>query len=663
MALRDNDDLSPGIDTGGSAWRAGAPKTVGRIFDEMPLTVVAVEGAELKIVAASRRCRELTGRSDLIGLPARTVLAEMTGQQILEIFERSYASGEPATLRDFRMNIVHRRTGREVELFVDVTATPYRWPDGTVKGLIVDVVDGTHRVVRQRAAPAMPPVMDMVPTLQRAMMPAGLPVLPAVRTAGTYLLAEAGGGDWLEVLPLPDGRVALIVGDVAGRGVGACATMGQLRVLLAEKLLEEPDPLAAVRSLDRMATRIAGARAATVCVVVLDPATGLLSCCMAGHPAPVIVPEHGDARFMPAPANGPLGVGSAFTLGAERLGVGEVVLLYTDGILERPGRPIAQSAAELVRAATDTAADRVFRDGDRGTVQRVCEQTLEVLTRATGHTDDIALLAAQRVVPVEDFVLQASTATAPGAPGRVRRALGQWLAQLGAGPEDSHALQLAATELVTNGMEHGYADGTEPGTVTVTARLTADSAVQITVRDHGRWLHRPPGADRGRGLMLASQVTDGLSVEHDDTGTSVTVLHRLSQPVGMLTAADAPFDTRPHTGRNPEPVFSLRESPTSPPYIRVTGPIDGDTADRLSTTVGKASAGASISLTVDLTDVTQLASTGVAVLYQLTAASRDNGSRLRLHAPIGSPADTVLSLVGLPHTTQHLAGSGTYPTD
>jgi anti-anti-sigma factor len=658
VAIRDNDDLS----------RAVTPETVGRIFDEMPLTVVAFEGAELNVVAASRRFRELTGRSDLIGLPARTVLAEMTGQQILEIFERSYASGEPATLRDFRMNNAHRRTGPEVELFVDVTATPYRWPEGTVRGLIVDVVDGAHRVVRRRAeerpaAPESPPVPDMVATFQRAMMPADLPILPAVRTAATYLLAESGGGDWFDVLPLPDGRVALIVGDVVGHGVGACATMGQLRVLLREKLLAEPDPLAAVRSLDRMATRIAGARAATICVAVLDPATGLLFCCTAGHPAPAIVSEHGDARFLPATGNGPLGVGSTFTLGTDQLDVGDVALFYTDGILERPGRPMTQSTVELVRAATDTAAGRVFRDGDRSTVQRVCEQTLEVLTRATGHTDDIALLAAQRVVPGEDFVFQAATATAPGANGRVRRALGQWLAQLGAGPEDSHALQLVATELVTNAMEHGYADATEPGTVTVTARLTADSAVQMTVRDHGRWLHRPPGADRGRGLMIAAQVTDSLSVEHDDSGTSVTVLHRLSQPVRMLTDADAPFDIRPHTGRSPEPIFSLRESPTAPPYIHVTGPVDGDTADRLSTTVGKASAGASIPLTVDLTDVTQLASTGVAVLYQLTAASRHNGSRLRLHAPIGSPADMVLSLVGLPHTTQHPAGSGAQPTD
>src|SRR3954466_6930187 len=73
VAIRDNDDLS----------RAGTPETVGRIFDEMPLTVVAFEGAELNVVAASRRFRELTGRSDLIGLPARPVLAERSGQKIL----------------------------------------------------------------------------------------------------------------------------------------------------------------------------------------------------------------------------------------------------------------------------------------------------------------------------------------------------------------------------------------------------------------------------------------------------------------------------------------------------------------------------------------------------------------------------------------------------
>ncbi|QRP50042.1 SpoIIE family protein phosphatase [Amycolatopsis sp. FDAARGOS 1241] len=95
-----------------------------------------------------------------------------------------------------------------------------------------------------------------------------------------------------------------------------------------------------------------------------------------------------------------------------RLEPGEVVLLYTDGIIERPGRDPAAARAELARTATDTLAERGIRGTGLSAVDRVCPLSLELLVRQSGHTDDITLLAAQRVAAPEPLHLRlASTST------------------------------------------------------------------------------------------------------------------------------------------------------------------------------------------------------------------------------------------------------------
>src|SRR6185369_3274019 len=112
--------------------------------------------------------------------------------------------------------------------------------------------------------------------LQRQLLPPGLPVLPAVLVAASYLPAggAAAGGDWFDAIALPGGRVALVVGDVVGHGMAASAAMGQLRAVLHDRLEESGDLLAAVRAADRTAHRVPEARVATVCGAVLNPADG-----------------------------------------------------------------------------------------------------------------------------------------------------------------------------------------------------------------------------------------------------------------------------------------------------------------------------------------------------------------------------------------------------
>ncbi|MDN5751440.1 MAG: SpoIIE family protein phosphatase, partial [Pseudonocardia sp.] len=538
--------------------RIGDAGVVGRAFEDLPVGATVLEGPEHRFVAANAAYRAMVGRQDIIGMPVREAFPELLGQQLFEAVDSIYASGEPYSMRGWRMHVTFDESGPQ-EIFLDVDLVPRRAADGTVHGILCTLRDATQEVRQRLAAQEQARVAerrfeqarDVIAALQRELLPHGLPVLPRVRIAGSYLLADAdtaAGGDWFDAVALPDGRIGLVVGDVVGHGVAASAVMGQLRAIVAERLSAGaaiPDALGAV---DAAAGRIRGARAATVCVAVLDPADGALSYCTAGHPPPLLLPAGGEPRYLPVTGAGPLGVGARFTVGADRLELGDVVLLYTDGIIERPGREVAASTVELAQVAADTVAGRAFQTAQTSPVERACTQTLEMLVRATGHADDITLLAAQRIDPQPD--LELTVPAQVSAVGVIRAVIWSWLEEVGAAVDDVFTVQHVVGELVTNAVEHAY--GVEPGPdaaeVTVRAQLTAAGQLQVEVTDRGRWRDGDVGPDpvpsdslasgRGRGLAMSRELTDELHVDGRSDGTTVTVVHRLSRPARLLTAAD-----------------------------------------------------------------------------------------------------------------------------
>ena len=201
----------------------------------------------------------------------------------------------------------------------------------------------------------------IVAELQEALLPTALPVLPRARIAARYLVAgqeQAAGGDWFDAIPLDGGAVALVVGDVVGHGVAASAAMGQLRAVLAELLAAEDDLGHVLRRTDAFAARMPSLRAATLVLVVLDPAAGTLRYTTCGHPPPLVIGVDGKARYLEGTGTGPLGTGSPPVLASSTLAPGELVLLYSDGLVERPDRTIAEGMAELAVVAADAAANR-----------------------------------------------------------------------------------------------------------------------------------------------------------------------------------------------------------------------------------------------------------------------------------------------------------------
>ena len=513
---------------------------------------------------------------------------------------------------------------------------------------------GDAAVVRD-AARGNPAGRGIVAELQEALLPTALPVLPRARIAARYLVAgqeQAAGGDWFDAIPLDGGDIALVVGDVVGHGLAASAAMGQLRAVLAELLAAEDNLGRVLRRTDAFAARMPSLRAATLVLVVLDPAAGTLRYTTCGHPPPLVIGLDGTARYLEGTGTGPLGTGSPPVLASSALAPGELVLLYSDGLVERPNRTIAEGMGELAVVAADAAANRSLAplnelDADLAAAERVCQLTVELLTR-TGHTDDITALAAQWLAaPVPP--LQLALPSARSSLTTARDAFADWLSRLDAAADDWEALHLAMVEVITNAIEHAYPRDA-PGIVRLDASLESDGSVACLVTDHGTW--RPPDpadADRGHGLMVAGHVVDKLLVSHPAAGgTTVTLRHRLRRPAVLASGHQGE-----HAAYPAEPPFTVDTSITAGSTARalVAGPVDISTADLLGRRLLSVSRGGTVPLVADLTGVTQLASAGVRVLYEVSEQLTVHGQALTLVTVRGSTAHLVLELVRLDHVT------------
>jgi serine phosphatase RsbU (regulator of sigma subunit)/anti-sigma regulatory factor (Ser/Thr protein kinase)/anti-anti-sigma regulatory factor len=490
--------------------------------------------------------------------------------------------------------------------------------------------------------------LDVITALQQELLPRAVPILPGLQIAASYLLADAdtsAGGDWYDAVTRPDGTVALVVGDVVGHGVTASGMMGQLRAVLQDRLDGGADIAEALAAADRIARRLPAAHATTVCLVLLDPADGTLTYCTAGHPPPLVIAADGDTRYLPGTGGTPLGTGGTFGVRSDRLAVGDLLLLYTDGILERPGRAIPGSTVELAHVAADSAAGRALRDPDATPAERVCTQTVELLVRTTGHSDDITLLAAQRVDPPPGLDL-----TLPAEPGSLRPSrtdIGEWLSMLGATEHDIFLLQHALGELMTNAIEHSGGE-----IVRMHATLGADGYIEARISDRGRWREPARRSLRGRGLALTSQLVESMRVEPTGNGTVATVRHRLTRPTHMLVD---------------ELIVPSREAPGDAEFrvldgdgerLHVKGPVDAETAARLQQDLMYRGRGGTLPLTVDLTGVTHLASAGVSALHHMAEKHAQQGGRFTLYAPPGSTAQHVLALVSIPHVIEPAPADG-----
>jgi serine phosphatase RsbU (regulator of sigma subunit) len=234
-----------------------------------------------------------------------------------------------------------------------------------------------------------------VDALHHVLLPAEVPDVPGWEVAACYVPFTASptvGGDWWDGLVLPDGRVALTVGDVAGHGVPAVAVMGQLRNTLRSHLVAGLDPAETLAELSSLLDWTDHDAHATAVAVVADPGTGELVWASAGHPPPLVTSPGGKPRWLDVPAAAPLGViprdrPHAYRSYHDHLAPGETLHLYSDGLVEGRRRDI-DTGLELLAAAAS-------RDRPGTAVQARCEGLVAELVHEV--EDDVCLLIAHRL--------------------------------------------------------------------------------------------------------------------------------------------------------------------------------------------------------------------------------------------------------------------------
>jgi len=224
--------------------------------------------------------------------------------------------------------------------------------------------------------------------LQAGLLP-GRPDVPAgLEVASEYLAVGASvvGGDWHDIVALPGGRAALIVGDAMGHGPEAAAVMVQLRTAAHTLAGLDLPPGEILHRLDEMAAGMAEPFATCIYTVV-DPAAGLTITARAGHLPPVLVLPGGATRVLELPAGLPLGLDAGeFETTQAPLPPGGTLALYTDGLVESRSLPVdegmARLRAALGAALTDPAAP----------LDKACAAITRMLEH---HEDDVTLVLAR----------------------------------------------------------------------------------------------------------------------------------------------------------------------------------------------------------------------------------------------------------------------------
>jgi hypothetical protein len=224
--------------------------------------------------------------------------------------------------------------------------------------------------------------------LERSLLPAALPVCEGLRFATRYITPDdrSVGGDWYDAFVVPSGDLWLVVGDVAGHGLGAAVVMGRVRSALRAYSLIASTPEEALELTDRKVEHFEIDMMATVVCAVASPPFDRFRIAMAGHPPPVIVEPGQRADLVQGPVGPPLGALNAVTRSAVEVDLrqGAAMVLYTDGLIERRGEHLAEGLGRLLASAI---ADEP---------ERVCRVILRDLVGADAPVDDIALVVAQR---------------------------------------------------------------------------------------------------------------------------------------------------------------------------------------------------------------------------------------------------------------------------
>jgi anti-sigma regulatory factor (Ser/Thr protein kinase) len=351
------------------------------------------------------------------------------------------------------------------------------------------------------------------------MLPEHLPDLPRLRLAARYdpgVDGNAAGGDFYDAFSLPDGKLAVVLGDVAGHDVQAAALMGQVRAALRALALTDPDPAVVLPGLDRLvATLATEARNEELFVTVLygliEPDAQRLTMASAGHPAPLLRREQPDgpvtARYIEISPGTPLGLHGRRTAVTVDFWPGDTLLLFSDGVVERRRQSLDRGLDGLATTVAGASS---------GDPRTLCGLATAAVPGAT--EDDVAVLVVEyALTPSRSAGIEVPAE--PTAPGRVRHWMTAQLSSWRVPEAVIGAAVLCTSELTTNALLHA-------GTA---ARVEIDLSpdrLLVSVADRGTrgtvtMAQTDALSSRGRGLGLIEQLSDAWGTDPAVRGSTV----------------------------------------------------------------------------------------------------------------------------------------------
>ncbi|KOU63761.1 phosphatase [Streptomyces sp. MMG1533] len=407
---------------------------------------------------------------------------------------------------------------------------------------------------------------ELTDGLQRSMLPTLGPRIPGMSVAARYVPTGGGlqvGGDWYDMIPLPNGRFALVIGDVQGHDVRAAGLMGQLRIALRAYASEGHRPDAVLSRASRFLHGMtygdadtADLRFATCLYVEADPTTGILDVARAGHPDPAIRMADGTVLTRPTAGGLPLGIDPDADYPTTRITLesGETLLLCTDGLIETGGHDMETGWKRI----------RTILEDHGGDLEALADALVQAVHGPSSHhttgpladrrEDDIAVLLLSRqgeaggdTIVVRPRVRRTMLSVAQAEPERVavarqqlRELLHDWPS-----PDQIDSAVLLLSEMLTNVLVHTDADAL------LLAEVRGEAGgrrmrVEVTDTSDDLPHKRRPGelASSGRGLVLIELLADAWGVDPRGEGKSIWFeLYESTEEVSP--DGDAPADGEP----------------------------------------------------------------------------------------------------------------------
>jgi phosphoserine phosphatase RsbU/P len=259
------------------------------------------------------------------------------------------------------------------------------------------ILDNARLVERERERRRLEQELTIAREIQQALVPQGLQDYPHLAVTGIHRPCHEVGGDYFDVFPLPDGRIAILISDVAGKGLGAALLTTMLQGALSAMTLGV-DPVKVFNHLNRfLCDRASVGRFATMFFGLLAP-DGALDFVRAGHPSPLLL-RRGEVTELCSGGSFPIGLVELASFKGDRIQLEpeDTLLLYTDGITEAEDRDLKLFGTERLKEAFSS-----HQDCSLGGLQAGILGAVERFAQGVGQSDDITLLVLRYRRPAVD---------------------------------------------------------------------------------------------------------------------------------------------------------------------------------------------------------------------------------------------------------------------